>query len=162
MLDNIDLMDIDLYDLGTTLSSEEIITLDELLLFESWLNTELLNKDIKWDPKDKASRIKFLEAVIDGDIPVPKTSDVLIKVYENLDVIDTRLGLCNIAVELLQDGIITGVEFRLFMEYLWEHRPLIAIWRSAGVYDFFWTPGKRRPRERWLRRNIKKCKKRGD
>ena len=162
LYDHIDQMHYGLCGLADTLYQKDKLTLDEVYLFEEWIKELYPDKAFPWPPGDKSYRLQFLNKVFKGKIIPPKTSEILIKIRNNKDLLKDCNGLCNIAAYLHAGEILTQLEHGLFMEYIWRNRPFRARLLQLNQYDFFWKPGYKKPRLKWLDKHIKRCKKRGD
>jgi hypothetical protein len=79
--------------------------------------------------------------------------ELLILVIENKELF--RTGLCMLFTELFVRKIITTDEDYLLWIYIRRHKPFrCRIFLSV----FYWPKGKWEPRERWLKKQIKKLK----
>ncbi len=70
-------------------------------------------------------------------------------------------GLCHFIFVLWMNGIIYGHEYQLLDEYIKSHRPknfhyfFCKIFRLDNIH-FYWSPGKKKQRIKWINQQIKK------
>jgi hypothetical protein len=83
------------------------------------------------------------------------TKELLTIMLENIDKVKVR-GLCGVVANLTMIGIITNGEHEILMDYIVNHRPINLHYMVNNV--FYWKPGKKKPRVRWLKRHINKQK----
>jgi hypothetical protein len=82
--------------------------------------------------------------------------EILELALNNIDSINIygEYGLCSLNQDLHQSGKISLDEYCLFKQYIRDNRPinLHFLFKRA----FYWTPGRKSPRIKWLKKHIKK------
>lgn len=66
-------------------------------------------------------------------------------------------GLCSVVAYLYNRQTINGDEYYMLSDYIDNHKPFLYYFRKFSTFPgHYWTPGKARPRLRWLNKHIKK------
>jgi hypothetical protein len=95
------------------------------------------------------------------------TKVLLVIMLENIEKF--RYGLCGLVSILLREDIITRMEFNQLIEYIEANPPKKTYdesyyWKPGNKkprerWLYYWKPGNKKPRERWLNKHIEKLTK---
>jgi hypothetical protein len=68
-----------------------------------------------------------------------------------------RFGLCVVASDLYNMMVITDEEYLILQKYIDENQPRnLYNWFGLIHTSFYWKPGDRKPRIKWLKKHIEK------
>jgi len=68
-----------------------------------------------------------------------------------------RFGLCVVASDLYNMMVITKIEYLRLQKYIDDNRPKnLYNWFGLHHTSFYWKPGDRKPRIKWIKKHIKK------
>ena len=162
LLENLHELDTGLCGLALRMDTLNKLSEDDVDLFKAFIEEQFPNVIYPWIPGQIEPRANFLADVIYGRISVPKTSDVLAEILLHKHLIEERGCLCNAVASLAYYGELTPLEKQIFDEYVWRNKPCHVRLFNNKRGATYWRYGKVKPRVRWLKKHIKKCKKRGD